>query len=111
MAKGSSKDSSTSRGVKELSHSNGGLFQSNSISLIVNQSAIQCDYNVFTSHLLCCQALFEIGVRNLFRRTVRPLNAPGQSQATLVVSVPVLWTTVRAPISPGSADISAGSGL
>ena len=31
IANGSSKDSSTSRGVKELSHSKGALFQSNSI--------------------------------------------------------------------------------
>src|SRR6267378_8527775 len=56
MAKGSSNDSSTSRGVKELSHSKGALFQSNSIGgLIVNQTPMQCHYNVITVRAVGCQ--------------------------------------------------------
>lgn len=49
MANGSSNDSSTSRGVKELSHSKGGLFQSNSIRRL--HLYIQCPSNVFTLYL------------------------------------------------------------
>src|SRR5690242_6182261 len=48
-ANGSSKDSSISRCVKELSGLTGQLFQSNSIkSRFVIQSPMQCPYNVFT---------------------------------------------------------------
>src|SRR6266480_4553702 len=63
IAKGSSKDSSTSRGVKELSHSKGVLFQSNSIVwLIVNQTPMQCNDNVITSDVPGCQ-------RNIYGQT------------------------------------------
>src|SRR6266516_532598 len=56
MANGSSNDSSTSRGVKELSHSNGALFQSNSIcGSIVNQTPMQCNYIVITPGVRACQ--------------------------------------------------------
>src|SRR6266516_4167966 len=56
MANGSSNDSSTSRGVKELSHSKGALYQSNSIGgLIVNQTPMQCNYIVFTCGAPVCQ--------------------------------------------------------
>src|SRR6267378_5248189 len=56
MANGSSNDSSTSRGVKELSHSKGALYQSNSIGgLIVNQTPMQCNYIVFTLRAPVCQ--------------------------------------------------------
>src|SRR6185312_7930483 len=48
-ANGSSNDSSTSRGVKELSALRGELFQSNSIkSRYVPHSPMQCPYIVFT---------------------------------------------------------------
>src|SRR6185437_16542714 len=48
-ANGSSKDSSTSRCVKELSGPRGELFQSNSIkSRFVTHSPMQCPYIVFT---------------------------------------------------------------
>src|SRR5437764_4710677 len=56
IANGSSKDSSTSRGVKEPSHSEGALFQSNSIlGRIVNQTPMQCNDNVITSGVFDCQ--------------------------------------------------------
>src|SRR5437764_15346440 len=55
-ANGSSKDSSTSRGVKEPSHSEGALFQSNSIlGRFVNQTPMQCKDNVTTSGVSSCQ--------------------------------------------------------
>src|SRR6516225_4039155 len=48
-ANGSSKDSSTSRCVKELSGLRGELFQSNSIkSRFVTHSPMHCPYIVFT---------------------------------------------------------------
>src|SRR6185312_2495879 len=48
-ANGSSKDSSTSRCVKELSEPSGELFQSNSIkSRYVTHSPMHCPYIVFT---------------------------------------------------------------
>src|SRR5206468_1466077 len=54
-ANGSSNDSSTSRGVKEPSHS-GALFQSNSIlGRIVNQTPMQCNDNVITCCVSSCQ--------------------------------------------------------
>ena len=66
MANGSSNDSSTSRGVKELSHSNGVLFQSNSImGLIVNQTPMQCNYIVFTRGVPGCQAAFQFEQRKM----------------------------------------------
>src|SRR6266480_828228 len=59
IAKGSSKDSSTSRGVKELSHSKGVLFQSNSIVWpIVYQTPMQCNDNVITTGVPGCQPNF-----------------------------------------------------
>src|SRR5436190_4497065 len=54
-AKGSSNDSSISRCVKELSRLKGGLFQSNSIELTVNQTPMQCLYKVFTQRGHVCQ--------------------------------------------------------
>src|SRR5262245_30070748 len=55
IANGSSNDSSTSRGVKEPSHS-GALFQSNSIlSRPVNQTPMQCNDNVITRSKSSCQ--------------------------------------------------------
>src|SRR6266508_1450987 len=60
MAKGSSNDSSTSRGVKELSHSDGVLLQSNSIrSSIVNQTPIFCNYIVITRWAGYCQVTLQ----------------------------------------------------
>src|SRR5690349_9754319 len=61
-ANGSSNDSSISRCVKELSSSKGGLFQSNSIDdeLAVNQSPMQCRYNVFTQVTGHCQLFLKI---------------------------------------------------
>src|SRR5262245_1894694 len=61
-AKGSSKDSSISLWVKELSGLFGRLFQSNSIkSRFVNQSPLQCPYNVFThcSFFVNCFSRFQ----------------------------------------------------
>src|SRR5437016_3498574 len=56
MANGSSNDSSTSRGVKELSHSKGALYQSNSIGgSIVIQTPMQCNDIVFTRDAPVCQ--------------------------------------------------------
>jgi hypothetical protein len=55
-ANGSSNDSSTSCGVKEPSHSEGALFQSNSImGRIVNQTPMQCNDNVNTRGASTCQ--------------------------------------------------------
>src|SRR6185437_6834987 len=57
IANGSSNDSSTSRGFKELSHSKGVLDQSNSIGgLIVNQTPMQCNYIVTTLSVIACQS-------------------------------------------------------
>src|ERR1043166_4612178 len=60
MAKGSSNDSSMSRELRELPHSNGGLLQSNSISsdVFVNPSQMQCVYNVFTDSIHTCQIVY-----------------------------------------------------
>src|SRR6185436_10142799 len=58
-AKGSSNDSSISRCVKELSRPKGGLFQSNSIELTVNQTPMQCLYKVFTRGKSICQPFHE----------------------------------------------------
>src|SRR5205814_6314292 len=57
IAKGASKDSSTSRGVKELSHSKAVLFQSNSIfvGLTVYQTPMLCNYIVNTRGVFVCQ--------------------------------------------------------
>src|SRR6266542_4446039 len=66
IANGSSKDSSTSRGVKELSHSKGALFQSNSIvGLIVIQTPMQCNYIVFTRGVPACQPHFHSRQRKM----------------------------------------------
>src|SRR5438552_2922096 len=60
IANGSSNDSSTSRGVKEPSHSEGALFQSNSIlGRIVNQTPMQCNDNVITSIVSSCQLIIQ----------------------------------------------------
>src|SRR5438046_4684622 len=81
IAKGSSKDSSTSRGVKELSHSKGVLFQSNSIVwLIVNQTPMQCNDNVITSGVPGCQRniygqIKQNGHRNCSVANSQPANA------------------------------------
>src|SRR5215469_8660673 len=65
-ANGSSKDSSTSRCVKELSGLTGELVQSNSIkSRIVTQSPMQCPYNVFTHSRFSCQGLIYMPLKNL----------------------------------------------
>src|SRR5213595_1860807 len=72
IAKGSSKDSYTSRGVKELSHSKGVLFQSNSIVwLIVNQTPMQCNDNVITSGVPGCQWNINVHQNKMATATVR----------------------------------------
>src|SRR6266567_418313 len=73
-ANGSSKDSSTSRGVKEPSHSEGALFQSNSIlGRIVNQTPMQCNDNVNTRGAFTCQMNNQLKKQNGHRACRWPL--------------------------------------
>src|SRR2546426_571261 len=72
IAKGSSNDSSTSRGVKELSHSKGVLLQSNSMgSLTVYQTPMLCNYIVFTRWAGCCQRILQVRLKQNGHRTDR----------------------------------------
>src|SRR5438046_3301639 len=76
IAKGSSNDASTSRCVKEPSHSEGALFQSNSIlGRIVNQTPMQCNDNVNTRGAFTCQMNNQLTKQNGHRTCRWPLSA------------------------------------
>jgi hypothetical protein len=103
-ANGSSKDSSTSRCVKELSGLSGELFQSNSIkSRFVTQSPMQCPYNVFTHGRFRLSNYF-----SQFDRKSRPpgLNSGGRSLKDLKNR-----HSLPPPLSPPTLFINEISGI